>query len=101
MTVVKFEAVVWVFFWGEYSTYSSVLTLYNTIRYDTIRYDTIKEVFPVDMFSFHCCFFMLFFIFRSIEDDIFNTAISLAEQYEISKWEMFMSHLEWLFTDSE
>ena len=44
---------------------------------------------------------MLFFIFRSIEDDIFNTAISLAEQYEISKWEMFMSHLEWLFTDSE
>lgn len=39
--------------------------------------------------------------FRSIDDQIFDTAISLAERYDISKWEMFMSHLEWLFTDSE
>ena len=59
------------------------------------------------------CFFetrnayMVSFIFffyvhiRSVDDQIFDTAISLAERYDISKWEMFMSHLEWLFTDSE
>lgn len=38
---------------------------------------------------------------RSTDDQIFGTAVSLAERYGISKWEMFMSHLEWLFTDSE
>jgi hypothetical protein len=45
--------------------------------------------------------FILFFCCRSVDDEIFETAISLAERYDISKWEMFMSHLEWLFTDSE
>ncbi|XP_028411208.1 LOW QUALITY PROTEIN: neuroblastoma-amplified sequence-like [Dendronephthya gigantea] len=37
----------------------------------------------------------------SADDKIFETAVSLAERYDISKWEMFMSHLEWLFTDGD
>lgn len=35
----------------------------------------------------------------TIDEEVFITAISLADRYEISKWEMLMTHLECLFSD--
>ncbi|XP_022807104.1 neuroblastoma-amplified sequence-like isoform X1 [Stylophora pistillata] len=36
----------------------------------------------------------------ALEEEVFSTAMSLAERYDVSKWEMFMTHLESLFLDS-
>ena len=38
---------------------------------------------------------------RALEDEVFNTAMSLAERYDVSKWEMLMTHLECLFSDGK
>lgn len=37
---------------------------------------------------------------RTVEDDIFSTAMSLAERYDVPKWDLLIGHLEWLFSDS-
>ncbi|KAM7430043.1 hypothetical protein ABFA07_019200 [Porites harrisoni] len=36
----------------------------------------------------------------ALEEEVFDTAMSLAERYDVSKWEMMMTHLECLFSDS-
>ncbi|XP_031558111.1 neuroblastoma-amplified sequence-like isoform X2 [Actinia tenebrosa] len=36
----------------------------------------------------------------TVEDNVFTTAISLADRYDISQWEVLIGHLEWLFSDS-
>ncbi|XP_048258558.1 NBAS subunit of NRZ tethering complex-like isoform X1 [Haliotis rufescens] len=36
----------------------------------------------------------------SVDDDVYKIAVSLAERYELSVWEVYMSHLEFVFTDS-
>ena len=46
---------------------------------------------------FSCCCWCC----RAVEDEVFNTAMSLAERYQVPRWDMFMAHLEWLFTDTE
>ncbi|CAH3196515.1 unnamed protein product, partial [Porites evermanni] len=37
----------------------------------------------------------------ALEEEVFDTAMSLAERYDVSKWEMMMTHLECLFSDSK
>ena len=37
--------------------------------------------------------------YRTVEEEVFRTAMSLADRYEVSKWEMLMTHLECLFLD--
>ena len=37
---------------------------------------------------------------RAQEEEVFSTAMSLAVRYNVSQWEMLMTHLEWLFSDS-
>lgn len=39
--------------------------------------------------------------YRALEEEVFNTALSLADRYEVSKWEMLMTHLESLFSDTK
>ena len=39
--------------------------------------------------------------YRALEEEVFNTAMSLAERYDVSKWEMLMTHLECLFSDGK
>ncbi|XP_046551537.1 LOW QUALITY PROTEIN: neuroblastoma-amplified sequence-like [Haliotis rubra] len=36
----------------------------------------------------------------SVDDDVYKIAVSLAERYDLSVWEVYMSHLEFVFTDS-
>ncbi|XP_048583516.1 NBAS subunit of NRZ tethering complex isoform X2 [Nematostella vectensis] len=36
----------------------------------------------------------------TLEEEVFNTAVSLAERYDVPGWLVLMTHLEWLFTDS-
>lgn len=36
----------------------------------------------------------------TLRDSVFKTAISLAERYSISHWDIYMTHTEWLLTDS-
>ncbi|ESP01249.1 hypothetical protein LOTGIDRAFT_212786 [Lottia gigantea] len=36
----------------------------------------------------------------SIEDDVYNISKTLAKRYDVSMWEVYMTHLEFLFTDS-
>lgn len=38
---------------------------------------------------------------RALEEEVFNTAMSLAERYDVSKWEMLMTHIECLFSDGK
>ncbi|KAI6056174.1 NBAS [Marmota monax] len=37
---------------------------------------------------------------ETLEENVYNIALSLAQRYSISHWEVFMTHLEFLFTDS-
>ncbi|XP_058144004.1 NBAS subunit of NRZ tethering complex [Dasypus novemcinctus] len=37
---------------------------------------------------------------ETLEDSVYSIALSLAQRYHISRWEVFMTHLEFLFTDS-
>uniref|UniRef100_A0A8C6AAF1 NBAS subunit of NRZ tethering complex n=1 Tax=Marmota marmota marmota TaxID=9994 RepID=A0A8C6AAF1_MARMA len=37
---------------------------------------------------------------ETLEENVYNIALSLAQRYSISRWEVFMTHLEFLFTDS-
>ncbi|KAJ8029007.1 Neuroblastoma-amplified sequence [Holothuria leucospilota] len=36
----------------------------------------------------------------SLEDDVYNLSVSLAKKYNLSLWELYMSHVEFLFSDS-
>ena len=76
-----------------------IIVIINNIVYLKILFNNVRLLFN-RLFNRRVTFCAIY-ISRSVENDIFNTAISLAERYNISKWEMFMSHLEWLFTDSE
>uniref|UniRef100_A0A8C3WRB5 NBAS subunit of NRZ tethering complex n=1 Tax=Catagonus wagneri TaxID=51154 RepID=A0A8C3WRB5_9CETA len=37
---------------------------------------------------------------ETLEENVYNIALSLAQRYSVSHWEVFMTHLEFLFTDS-
>ncbi|KAK7811902.1 hypothetical protein U0070_001955, partial [Myodes glareolus] len=37
---------------------------------------------------------------ETLEENVYNIALSLAQRYGISQWEVFMTHLEFLFSDS-
>ncbi|XP_060044395.1 NBAS subunit of NRZ tethering complex [Erinaceus europaeus] len=37
---------------------------------------------------------------ETLEDTVYSIALSLAQRYSVSRWEVFMTHLEFLFTDS-
>ncbi|XP_014445107.1 neuroblastoma-amplified sequence isoform X2 [Tupaia chinensis] len=37
---------------------------------------------------------------ETLEENVYNIALSLAQRYGVSRWEVFMTHLEFLFTDS-
>lgn len=43
-----------------------------------------------------CCFLM----HRSCEQEMIDMAMSLAERYQMPLWDIYMVHLEFLFTDS-
>ncbi|XP_072167418.1 NBAS subunit of NRZ tethering complex-like [Diadema setosum] len=36
----------------------------------------------------------------SLEDDVYNLSVSLAQRYQLPMWEVLMTHLEFLFSDS-
>ncbi|XP_041464544.1 neuroblastoma-amplified sequence-like [Lytechinus variegatus] len=36
----------------------------------------------------------------SLEDDVYNLSVSLAQRYHLSMWEVLMAHLEFLFSES-
>ncbi|XP_060222000.1 NBAS subunit of NRZ tethering complex isoform X3 [Meriones unguiculatus] len=37
---------------------------------------------------------------ETLEENVYSIALSLAQRYNISQWEVFMTHLEFLFSDS-
>ncbi|KAM9201405.1 NBAS subunit of NRZ tethering complex [Dugong dugon] len=37
---------------------------------------------------------------ETLEENVYSIALSLAQRYSVSHWEVFMTHLEFLFTDS-
>ncbi|XP_042637798.1 neuroblastoma-amplified sequence [Orycteropus afer afer] len=37
---------------------------------------------------------------RTLEENVYSIALSLAQRYSVSRWEVFMTHLEFLFTDN-
>lgn len=37
---------------------------------------------------------------RTLEEDVYRIALSLAKRYSVPLWEVYMTHLEFLFTDS-
>uniref|UniRef100_A0A8C6RRE7 Sec39 domain-containing protein n=1 Tax=Nannospalax galili TaxID=1026970 RepID=A0A8C6RRE7_NANGA len=37
---------------------------------------------------------------ESLEENVYGIALSLAQRYSVSQWEVFMTHLEFLFSDS-
>lgn len=37
---------------------------------------------------------------RSLDPEVYEVAVSLAERYNVPLWELYMSHLEFVFTDS-
>lgn len=38
--------------------------------------------------------------FRTLDDSVYKIARSLAKRYGVPLWEVYMTHLEFLFTDS-
>lgn len=39
-------------------------------------------------------------VFRTLDDSVYRIALSLAKRYNVPLWEVYMTHLEFLFTDS-
>lgn len=37
---------------------------------------------------------------RTLDDGVYKIAVSLAKRYSVPLWEVYMTHLEFLFTDS-
>ncbi|XP_006869532.1 PREDICTED: neuroblastoma-amplified sequence-like, partial [Chrysochloris asiatica] len=37
---------------------------------------------------------------ETLEENVYSIALSLAQRYSVSRWEVFMTHFEFLFTDS-
>lgn len=37
---------------------------------------------------------------RTLEEHVYGIALSLAQRYGLSRWEVLMTHLEFLFSDS-
>jgi len=38
---------------------------------------------------------------RSSDNTYISTGLRLAARYDVPKWEVFMEHLDWLFTDNK
>ncbi|KAL5010071.1 hypothetical protein ScPMuIL_012376 [Solemya velum] len=43
---------------------------------------------------------VLFVYCRSLEEEVYDLSVSLADRYDIPPWEVYMAHLEFLFADS-
>ena len=43
---------------------------------------------------------VLDFFYRNLEDELMNTCLQLAQKYNVEVWEVMLSHVEFLFTDS-
>lgn len=39
-------------------------------------------------------------VLRTLDDSVYRIALSLAKRYNVPLWEVYMTHLEFLFTDS-
>uniref|UniRef100_H0WZ37 NBAS subunit of NRZ tethering complex n=1 Tax=Otolemur garnettii TaxID=30611 RepID=H0WZ37_OTOGA len=50
--------------------------------------------------SSSCKNFTCLRFYRTLEENVYSIALSLAQRYGVSRWEVFMTHLEFLFTDS-
>lgn len=46
------------------------------------------------------CFLSYLSSTRTLEENVYKIAISLAQRYSVPLWEVYMTHLEFLFTDS-
>jgi len=40
-------------------------------------------------------------VFRSIESEVYEIAVSLAKTYRLPLWDVYMIHLEFLFDENE
>jgi len=40
-------------------------------------------------------------VFRSTETEVYEIAVSLAKTYQVSLWEVYMAHLEFIFDETE
>ena len=40
------------------------------------------------------------YVFRTLDDSVYRIALSLAKRYSVPLWDVYMTHLEFLFTDS-
>ena len=38
--------------------------------------------------------------YRTLEDNIYDISVTLAERYDIPLWQVYSAHLEFLFSDS-
>ena len=55
-----------------------------------------NEVWSLFSSSLHVCPY----VFRTLDDGVYRIALSLAKRYSVPLWEVYMTHLEFLFTDS-
>ena len=39
-------------------------------------------------------------LFRSMKEEVFMTCLTLAASYDMGEWQVYMTHLQWLLTDS-
>jgi hypothetical protein len=40
------------------------------------------------------------FVGRSCNEDVYGMAVHLADRYQVALWDIYMAHLEFLFSDS-
>ena len=38
--------------------------------------------------------------FRTLDDDVYDLTIALAKRYELPLWEVYMAHIDFLFSES-
>lgn len=64
---------------------------------------TLNYVSVCEWMSGRCClddFVLCMPFFRTLDDGVYKIALSLAKRYSVPLWEVYMTHLEFLFTDS-
>ena len=45
-------------------------------------------------------FFFVFIQSRSLDEEVYSISLSLAQRYDLPLWDVYMCHLEFLFSDS-
>lgn len=74
-----------VFFWSTFSHASHA--------YEVSYHIEISSLFSSLLHLCPC-------VFRTLDDGVYRIALSLAKRYSVPLWEVYMTHLEFLFTDS-